>query len=192
MSSHHIVREKQEPALLILDFTSFNEEYLGQLLEWSPTVIIPLSLFEKVMSMGIKVDAILTQEAPNLPYFQEHVKLITCDDDLLDCALKHLVSEGFPAVNIISNHFRPNEYQFYIDLIDLVIYQGDQKIYPIKSGFSKWKAVNENISLMQADLVRELSISGLKEVSDAHYKTFKDGFFSLTFENSFIFISEQL
>ena len=39
MSSHHIVREKQEPALLVLGLNNFSTELLGQLLEWNPTVI---------------------------------------------------------------------------------------------------------------------------------------------------------
>ncbi|HEX7367146.1 MAG TPA: thiamine pyrophosphokinase [Pelobium sp.] len=192
MSSHHIVREKQEPALLIFDLNGFNEEYLGQLLEWSPTIIVPLNLIEKVLSLGIKVDAVLTQKNTGLLYFQEHVKLIACDDNLLDCALKHLVAEGFPAVNIISNHFKANEYQFYTDLIDLVIFNGNHKIFPVKSGFSKWKANNERIVILQHETVINLSTSGLTLQKDSCYRTQKDGFYSLTFENPYVFIAEEL
>ena len=56
MSSHHFVKEKQEPALIIADLDGFDEEYLGQLLEWSPTVLVPSHLVEKVISLGIKID----------------------------------------------------------------------------------------------------------------------------------------
>ena len=192
MSSHHIIREKQEPALLIFDLSEFNEEYLGQLLEWSPMIMVPLSLFEKVISLGIKVDAILAKENPNLLYFQEHVKVVPCDENLLDCALKYLVAEGFPAVNIISNHFKANEYQFYTDLIDVVVFNDNRKIFPIKSGFSKWKASGENIFILQENLISHLSTSGLHCVEPAHYRTEKDGFYSLTFQNSFIFIAEEI
>nr|WP_294898717.1 thiamine pyrophosphokinase [uncultured Pedobacter sp.] len=192
MSSHHIVREKQEPALLIFDLSEFNEEYLGQLLEWSPMIMVPLALFEKVISLGIKVDAVLANENPNLLYFQEHVKVISCDGDLLDCALKYLVAESFPAVNVISNHFKPNEYQFYTDLIDLVIFNGTRKIFSIKSGFSKWKASGENIFVLQPELVKKLSISGLSRVDAGNYQTEKDGFYSFTFQNAFIFIAEEI
>ena len=111
---------------------------------------------------------------------------------MLNCALKHLIAEGFPAINIISNHFIAKEYQFYVDLIDLVIFKENQKIYPIKSGFSKWKAAGEDIYILQEDLVKHLSIAGLKEISPAYYQTEKDGFFSFTFEPPFIFIAEQL
>lgn len=192
MSSHHIVREKQEPALLIFDLSEFNEEYLGQLLEWSPMIMVPLSLFEKVISLGLKADAVLAQENANLLYFQEHVKVVPCDENVLDCALKYLVAEGFPAINIITNHFKANEYQFYTDLIDLVIFKGNQKIFPIKSGFSKWKAANENILILQPTVLDQLSTSGLVNVSPAHYRTEKDGFYSFTFPTPFIFIAEEL
>ena len=39
MSSHHIVRERQEPALLITDVYSIDPELVGQLLEWSLSLI---------------------------------------------------------------------------------------------------------------------------------------------------------
>jgi len=61
MSSHHIVREKQEPALLILELGLFEEEHLGQLLEWSPTVLVNDASAEKLHSLGIKFDMLLTQ-----------------------------------------------------------------------------------------------------------------------------------
>lgn len=59
MSSHHIVREKQEPALFILDFDGFDEEYFGQLLEWSPTLVVSEDCYEKIARMGIKIDAVI-------------------------------------------------------------------------------------------------------------------------------------
>ena len=59
MSSHHIVRDDQEPALIIANGASCNEELLGQLLEWSPLVIVLDSAMERVLDLGIKVDVLL-------------------------------------------------------------------------------------------------------------------------------------
>ena len=56
MSSHHIVREKQEPALLVLGLDNFPDELLGQLLEWSPTVITTSQTAEKLVVNGTKID----------------------------------------------------------------------------------------------------------------------------------------
>jgi thiamine pyrophosphokinase len=191
MSSHHIVREKQEPALLILSIDGFNEEYLGQLLEWSPTVLVSSQIIEKVLSLGIKVDVIIHLSEEHQTY-QEHIKHILGDDAVLDSALKYLITEGYPAVNIITNHFEAKDYLFYADKIDLVVFDEDKKIYPIKSGFSKWQSKNEDIFVFHPELIHHLSIAGLTKISDTHYQTTKDGFFSFTFEPPFIFIAEQL
>ena len=58
MSSHHIVREKQEPALLVLGLDSFPAELLGQLLEWNPTVIATQLTAKSLNDYGIKIIAV--------------------------------------------------------------------------------------------------------------------------------------
>ena len=191
MSSHHIVREKQEPALLIMQIDQFDEEYLGQLLEWSPTILVSETEVDKVLSLGIKIDGIFTSNPDDLNS-QEHVKILPAGKDTLESALKYLVAEGFPAVNIITNHFQAKEYLFYVDLIDLVIFNNEKKIYPIKSGFSKWKSEGEDVFVLHPELIHEFSFSGLNKIDDTRYQTLKDGFFSFTFEPPFIFIAEKL
>ena len=59
MSSHHIVRDDQEPALIIANGAACNNELLGQLLEWSPLVIVLDSAIERVIELNIKVDVLL-------------------------------------------------------------------------------------------------------------------------------------
>ena len=59
MSSHHIVRDDQAPALIIANGASCNPDLLGQLLEWSPLVIVLDSAMERVMKLDIKVDVLL-------------------------------------------------------------------------------------------------------------------------------------
>jgi len=59
MSSHHIVRDDQEPALIIANGAACSDELLGQLLEWSPLVVVLDSAMERVVELGIKVDVLL-------------------------------------------------------------------------------------------------------------------------------------
>ena len=40
MSSHHVVRDLQEPALIIANGEACSETLLGELLEWSPYVVV--------------------------------------------------------------------------------------------------------------------------------------------------------
>ncbi|MCB0735469.1 MAG: thiamine diphosphokinase, partial [Bacteroidetes bacterium] len=59
MSSHHFVRDKQEPALMIANGQSCSMELLGQLLEWNPYVLVLDGALDRVLMNGIKVDAVL-------------------------------------------------------------------------------------------------------------------------------------
>ena len=192
MSSHHIVREKQEPGLLIINLDGFNDEYLGQLLEWSPTVIVADTILEEVLSLGIKIDAVLGDTDHHLTTQQEHILHIPYSHDVLDKGLKHFVGEGYPAVNVINNNFEFNQYQFYVDLIDTVVFSGEHKIYPIFSGFSKWQRANEEIAILHPEHIDDLSISGLDHIENNRYQTQKDGFFSFTFSVPYIFIAETI
>ena len=192
MSSHHIVREKQEPALLIIDLHNFDEEYLGQLLEWSPMVMVAYHEFDKVASLGIKIDTVICPEEINSIPFQEHIKVVNYQTDVLNEALNYLYAEGFPAVNVIDKHFAANQYQLYVDKIDLVIFNGDEKIYPIKSGFTKWKPQNEEIIVLQREPIQDFSTTGLNHLQKNNYQTEKDGFFGFTFNQPFIFITEKI
>jgi thiamine pyrophosphokinase len=56
MSSHHIVKEKQEPALIIANGEACSEELLGQLLEWSPFIVVLDHAIYRVLDLGIKID----------------------------------------------------------------------------------------------------------------------------------------
>lgn len=190
MSSHHIIREKQEPALLILSIDHFDEEYLGQLLEWSPTVIVREDIYEQIQSLGIKIDVILTkeQQSQNL---QEHTKIVNLgEEDAINAALKYLVAEEYPSVNIIADHFLAKDYLFFVDLIDLVVFADHKKIFPVKSGFSKWKPAHEDIFILTE--AHPLSYSGLTALTEHHYKTLKDGFYGFTFSQPFVFLGEEL
>ncbi|MGB4398789.1 MAG: thiamine pyrophosphokinase [Daejeonella sp.] len=188
MSSHHIVREKQEPALLIMSLDGFASENLGQILEWSPTVIVPEDIYEFADSLAIKLDGVLSRD----PDFkaQENTRIILTDTEPLEDCLKFLIGEGYPAVNIITKEFALKDYALFVEDIDIVVFIGDQKIFPIRSGFSKWQPAGEAVHVLFE--VHNLSTSGLNQKDRHMYETEKDGFYSFTFDQPFIFISEKI
>jgi thiamine pyrophosphokinase len=189
MSSHHIVREKQEPALLILSLDNFSDELFGQLLEWSPTVIVTRQTAEKVLTYGIKIDWIISDEfAEGL---QSDIKIMPAgNDSLTEAALKYLITHNYPAVNVITDELQLKDYLFFTDKINMVIFHGNQKIYAVCSGFSKWKAGGETIELLSGPL--QFHFSGLEILEHHRYQTTHDGFFSLQFDQPFLFIAEEL
>lgn len=188
MSSHHIVREKQEPALLIVDLDHFNIDLLGQLLEWSPTVFVTNAAYEKVNSLAIKIDAVFTSNTHIS--IQENTKLIPCANDVLEDALKYLIAEQYPAVNIINDSFCLKDYALFAELIDLVVFVGNKKIFPVRSGFSKWQVAQKDISLMHE--VHNVHTFGLLPTGETMFRTEKDGFYGLTFDQPVVFMSESI
>ena len=188
MSSHHVVREKQEPALLILELDLFEDEHLGQLLEWSPTVLVTEETAEKLYSLGIKFDVLLTQTEP--AFLQDNLRLIRVEENALKTGLQFLIDEGYPAVNIIDGKRSIKNLLTYAYRITLVIFCNNQKIYPVSSGFSKWKAAGEVISI--DNIPADLGHSGLEQINPNQFKIQKDGFFTLKFAQRFLFIAEEI
>lgn len=189
MSSHHVVREKQEPALLVLSLDHFSDEMLGQLLEWSPTVIATSDTAEKLSVYGIKVDYIVGKEIADLS--QSSVKqLDPGNNNIIQSTLKFLADSGYPSVNIVTDELQLHEYESFTNLINLVIFCDYKKIYAVPSGFSKWQAAGANIEILSRP--GNLQVSGLQRLDDQHYITMHDGFLSFTFDNHFIFIAEEV
>ena len=189
MSSHHVVREKQEPALLVLGLDGFDDELLGQLLEWSPTVITTPLTAEKLNSYGIKIDWIITDGGDEIE--QSDVKLMSANNhNLAEAALKHLTAYEYPSVNIVTDELNLRYYESYAAQINIVIFNNGKKIFPVSPGFSKWKPAGDVIEILGD--AKNLETTGLEKTGDNLYKTVSDGLFTLRFDGPFLFIAEEL
>ena len=189
MSSHHIVREKQEPALLVLGLRGFSFELLGQLLEWSPTVIAVPETAQVLHENGIKIDWIIA--GSRYKPMQRDIKIIPAGSDTpVEAALKYLVTHSYPAVNVVTDELQLKDFFYFTDKIGLVIYHDNRKIFAVHSGFSKWKPAGELIDLLTHP--HELHVSGLESIGHHQFKTTHDGFFSLEFDQPLMFIAEKL
>jgi len=188
MSSHHIVREKQEPALLVLGLDNFSDELLGQLLEWSPTVITTIQTAERLTTYGIKIDLIIGNTAGEV--LQPDVMQIDSGEDtVLQTTLKLLVDQSYSSVNIITDILQIGDYGHFVDLINIVIFYDCKKIYAITPGFTKWKPAGETIEIL---IPCNPQVVGLESTDYQRYITIHDGFFSLDFKEPFIFIAEEV
>ncbi len=76
MSSHHIVRDEQEPALLFWQPGQLSYEQAGELLEWSPRVVVAQQALREVLAWDIKLDAVWT-----LPAQQAETRLAVAHQD---------------------------------------------------------------------------------------------------------------
>lgn len=161
MSSHHIVRDEQEPALIILN-PDFNQQTIQGLLEWSPTVITTSGLAATLLPYGFKIDIVIgsVEEQADVMAQLEHqqpFKYISKNDgdnDLLQ-AIFFLTASKYKAANILcppSDEIL-NAVQPFLAQLDLVFYdQGFKWIYSKSKSFSKWLPAQSILKLRDASI----------------------------------------
>ncbi|WP_016990723.1 thiamine diphosphokinase [Flavobacterium sp. ACAM 123] len=164
MSSHHIVRDDQEPALIIANGASCDPELLGQLLEWSPLVIVLDSAMERVMKLNIKVDVLLGDfdrdfDADYYKKQQYPLEIVHTPDQSktdLEKAFDYLYERKIPAVNVIwatgkrTDHTITNLTNIvrYREKLKIVILDDHSKVFLLSKRFEKWYTANTPISLI--------------------------------------------
>jgi len=189
MSSHHIVRENQEPALLIEDLFLIEEEDLGQLLEWSPTIVIENNMVDPLDARGYKFDIVFAQTQANQA--QENLKVIPYIDSFLQSAIGYLIKHQYKAVNIITDQISLAHYQHYLDQINVVLLAKGVRYYFVPTGFTKWKTEGEQLNIDSQG--EEITTEGLRKIGEDLYETVADGLFTLRFSKSkYILIGETI
>jgi thiamine pyrophosphokinase len=178
MSSHHIVRDDQEPALIIANGAACNNELLGQLLEWSPLVVVLDAAIERVTALNIKVDVLLGDfdngfDPHEFVREQQPVEIVFAPNQEktdLEKALDYLIDRGIPAVNVIwatgrrADHTLANLTNLarYRDQIKIVILDDHSKVYLLPRSFSKWYPAGTIISLIPIGTVDGITSRNLK------------------------------
>jgi len=194
VSSHHIVREDQEPALLIVNAKAIPFEKVQELLEWMPTVIVLADQVETVLGWGIKVDVVLIPFADQELWEtdladQAPLKFLTYNpsDDPLTITYNFLASSKATAVNcLLDNKKQMMQIESFAG-IDVEVFV-DKKVWRlIKSGhFEKWVSANTKLFLLPEELKIELP-----GFSTGDYLVKNDGMVSLNSRHPF-WIGEEL
>jgi thiamine pyrophosphokinase len=177
MSSHHIVRDDQEPALIIANGAACQPELLGQLLEWSPLVVVLDSAMERVMELDIKVDVLLGDfdrnfEPEKYQTEQFPIEIIHTPDQNktdLEKAFDYLITRNIPAVNVVwatgrrADHTITNITNItrYRDALKIVILDDHSKVFLLPKKFEKWYPANTPISLIPIGSVTGIHSSNL-------------------------------
>jgi thiamine pyrophosphokinase len=177
MSSHHIVRDDQEPALIIANGAACHDELLGQLLEWQPLVIVLDSAIERVINLNIKVDVVLGDfdrgfNPEEITSSQFPIEIIHKPDQNktdLEKAFDYLIERGIPAVNVVwatgrrADHTITNLTNIvsYRNLLKIVIHDDHSKIFLLPQKFQKWYPKKTNISLIPIGIVTGITTTNL-------------------------------
>ena len=177
MSSHHIVKDGQEPALIIANGAACSTELMGQLLEWNPYVVVLDGAIHRVRELGLKMDLLLgdfdshNHEGEQL--YQSNIEVIhTPDQNKTDLqkAIELLIERKYTAVNIVwatgrrADHNLTNVTDLvrYKQHINLVMLDDHSRIFPLKTSFKKWYTRGSVLSLMPVGEVHGIITTGLK------------------------------
>jgi hypothetical protein len=174
MSSHHFVREGQEPALLIASLASLQQA--EPLLEWVPLVIVTEETLDHVQAWGIKIDAVvcLATHAPDIELrLLEQMPFVVLPhppgDDPIARGLQHLANTRHAMVNILAE---ATEAMFHraADFPSLQItLLGPDIRWSLSTHFEKWLPAGSPVYL-RAD-GHALSLNGLEGVEDGYQAT---------------------
>ena len=192
MSSHHFVKEDQEPALLIVNPTAISFEKIQELLEWSPTVIVNGKAVSTVQGWGIKIDVVLCLEgqqeelavrlADQVPIrfitFAEEMNILSVGYDLLR-------NSNYKAVNVLVERLADLEVIQRFCFIHVEVFFDQKRWVYIESGrFEKWLSQGNQLSIYPIVQTTLLNL-------DQHLTSIQDGKVKLESASPF-WVGEEL
>jgi len=155
MSSHHFVKEGQEPALIL--GSPFDEASIGPLLEWAPVVITLPGAIDQLIERSIKTDVVVmpASEERKITLRMEHqapFRFISTRglQDPLTTAFDYLISRGQFEVNVWVDDARQifDRAEDYVGRLGICIIDTHTKWSAIRSGnFKKWYPANSMVQI---------------------------------------------
>lgn len=189
MSSHHIIRDEQEPPVLVFQLNN-NWQDLSDLLGWSPILLISPHLEEEFVIRQTKIDGYLIIENKYSDFSEKD--LIYTDDFMVQSLLNWISTKMPTAVNIFCSN------QFMMDLfyqlkgkdltIPLIFFTEVGKFILMPSSrFKKWYPEKFKLDILNMDIknTRNLKRDGER------YLVQKEGFVHIEVEGDLILINEK-
>ncbi|MFT5914239.1 MAG: thiamine pyrophosphokinase [Flammeovirgaceae bacterium] len=198
MSSHHIVRDEQEPALILLDLADSMFDRVGELLEWSPVVVALPKAIPKLVEAQIKVDWAVfepenEQKIRAYLEWQFPISYFPTSSSLLEFAFQELIAKNHKAVNVVLNQAdfgkRLPVLEKYAEKIDLVAYLPNSRVAFLNSnfgGYEKWL-----LAATKLELSREpLRTKNMESLTGNLWKVIENGTISIEMEGGSFWVKE--
>ena len=197
MSSHHFVKEGQEPALLIFN-TDIEISILKELLEWCPRVIITSDVIAFIQQWSIKVDAIICLEVEieeiraNMAYQMPLLFLPVHDRaQFWKAALTHLHAQNQRAINVIGS--KENMDQLMAPDLSVVLWEEEIRWTKYqKNKIRKWIAKGQKLIVdpQHITIGGNYEIMNVSSSTDTVITTQEDGFIEITSDANIFWLGE--
>lgn len=178
MSSHHFVKDGQEPALILANGAVCSQKILSEFLEWCPFVLVVDGALQTALDKGIAFNAVSGdfdsetnphQKLQHLP----HVEIIeTPDQDFTDLhkAVMICIEKGYKTVHVLWGTGKRTDHTIgnldlivrLKELVTLCFWDDFHKIYRAPDGFKKWYKKGTDISLLPWHLAKNVTAQNLQ------------------------------
>jgi thiamine pyrophosphokinase len=172
MSSHHFVKDGQEPALIIANGQICSFEFLESLMQWSPLIVALDGAYLQLKEMEIKPDIVIgDMDSINHVEIDSDVQVIrdpNQENTDLEKAIEYLIKQGYKDINVVGafgkriDHSMNNFLLFckYPNL-NLVYLDDNFKAMMIKNTFKKYYNTGQIISLLPIGEVKCIESANL-------------------------------
>lgn len=193
MSSHHVIRDEQEPPIFILAVKN-NLAQIKQLLGWSPTVWVLEEHAEWVMSQNIKVDGILSAKpSEHTPLELQSGNYIVREfrqSDIFSSIFSVLEDKKFTGINIFCGASLRNELLCLVDnsatKIPISIFvEGEITLVSFKKHLKKWYPAGSKLKVLVGEL-----LAGNVQKEDEYLVVKEEGFIQIKSESPLIILTE--
>lgn len=161
MSSHHIVRDNQEPAVILYDMQACHLGVLQDVLAWSPFIMASPEVYNFVAASRIKIDVLFGNEQYH-KLEQSHVEYINEQSEhLLDQMLNELSKRGHRAVYIFAPFAKVDLSQLGHSFLTISIFDATKKWSLIKKKtLKKWFPKGASVQIYGNPKVEVLNAKG--------------------------------
>ncbi len=189
MSSHHIIRDEQEPPILVFHIND-NWQQLSEILGWSPILLISPLLKETFKLRQTKIDGYLIEGKSNTNIGEKD--LVYKESQLVESLLNWINTKKCTALNIFCNDdmmiilfHKLNNKSLSIPFIFFT--EKGKYILKPNSKFKKWYPEKFELDILNDDIK---TVKNLKQESNGYWVE-KEGFVTIEVEGELILIKEK-
>ena len=105
MSSHHFVKEGQEPALIIANGNACSYDLLTNIMEWCPFIVVLDGAYDRLLEMQIVPDVVIGDlDSLKAERNHQHIKFVQLESQEttdLEKAIDYLSESGYDEINVL-------------------------------------------------------------------------------------------
>jgi thiamine pyrophosphokinase len=173
MSSHHFVKEGQEPALVVANGQSCSYELLSQIMEWCPYIVALDGAYARLCKLQVFADLVIgDMDSLGVPLVNKKTQFIQIDNQEntdLEKAIDYLIEKGYQDINVVWATGKRLDHTINNVVMlakypnsKIVIYDDCSRMFVAPKAFSKVYKKGDLISLVPIPSCDEITTENLK------------------------------